>query len=147
MLAQGFLSPIDTARAKLQEQIGLFLSGRAKLLRMINNPSLTIQGQARGLYAVQQQLETQLQNEMMPKIQAISAGSWDMSDVIKIGGFTTLLMRQINDVRRLEQQAGGVEPSFFDNVDMSTIAIGGIILVGVGIMSGVLFGRRQTTQV
>jgi hypothetical protein len=147
MLAQGFLNPIDTARARLQEQIGLFLSGRAKLLRMIENPSLTIQGQARGLYAVQQQLEIQLQNEMMPKIQAISTGVWNSSDALKIGWFTKSLMDQISNVRRLEQQAGGVTPSFFDNVDMSTVAIGGIILVGVGIMSGVLFGRRQTTQV
>lgn len=143
MVGQGWLSPIDTARARLQEQIGNFLSGRAKLMRLSENPSLQISGQARGLYAVQQQLETQLQNEMMPKIQKVSAGTWDMSDVIKLTGFTTLLMGQIRNVQRLEQQAGGVAPSMFDSIDMSTIAIGGIILVGVGIMSGVFFGRRE----
>jgi hypothetical protein len=145
MLAQGFLSPIDTARAALQNQIGLFLSGRAKLTSLMNNPSLTVQGQARGLYAVQQQLETQLQNEMMPKIQAISAGAWDMSDVIKLTGFTSLLLTQINDTRKLEQQVGGVAPSMFD-FDMSTIAIGGIILVGLGIMSGMFFGGKSQSS-
>ena len=89
-----------------------------------------------------------MQNEMLPKIQAVSAGSWDMSDVLKLGGFTNLLINQIRDVKRLEAEAGvGAPLSFFDSIDMSTIAIGGIALVGLGIMSGVFFGRRQTTQV
>ena len=147
MVGQGFLSPIETVRAKLQEQIGLFLSGRAKLTRLMSNPGLTIQGQARGLYAVQLQLETQLQNEMMPKIQAVSAGSWDMSDVIKLGGFTNLLMNQIRDVQRLEAEAGvGAPLSFFDSMDLSTIAIGSIVLMGLGIVSGVFFGRGNQTN-
>lgn len=145
MLAQGFLSPIEIARARLQEQIGLFLSGRAKLTRLMSNPSLTIQGQARGLYAVQQQLELQLQNEMMPKIQAISAGTWDMSDVIKLTGFTSLLLGQINNVRKLEQQAGGVAPSMFD-MDIQTVMMIGAGVLVLGLMGGVLFGRRSQTS-
>jgi len=145
MLAQGLLNPIDTARTALQNQIGLFLSGRSKLTSLMNNPSLTIQGEARGLYAVQQQLETQLQNEIYPKIQKVTAGTWDMSDVMSLTGFTSLLLTQINNTRKLEAKAGGgVAPGMFD-MDMSTIAIGGIILIGVGIMSGVLFGRRGST--
>lgn len=146
MVAQGFLSPIEMARARLQEQIGNFLSGRAKLMRLTSNLSLQISGQARGLYAVQEQLEMQLQNEMYPKIQAISAGTWDMSDVIKLTGFTSLLLSQINNVRKLEMQAGGVTPSVFDDINMTTVAIGGIIVLGLGIMSGVLFGGRSQTS-
>src|SRR3990167_3072516 len=145
MVGQGFLSPIDTARTVLQNQIGLFLSGRAKLNSLMNNPSLQIQGEARGLYAVQQQLETQLQNEIYPKIQKVTAGTWDMSDVSSLTWFTKLLIEQINNTRRLEQQAGGVPSVGMFDMDMSTLAIGGVILVGLGIMRGVLFGRGQNT--
>jgi len=141
MLAQGFLSPIDTARAKLQEQIGNFLAGRAKLMRLMSNQSLTIQGQARGLYAVQTALETRLQNEITPLLQKVNAGTWDMSDIITLTGFTITIVKQIGDVAGLERQAGGVAPSMFD-FDMTTVAVGGIILIGLGIMSGVFFGRR-----
>ena len=144
MLAQGLLSPIETARARLQEQIGNFLQGRAKLNRLMGNQSLTIQGQAQGLYAVQTALETRLQDEITPKIQAISTGVWSASDILALGGFTVQIMRQINDVNKLERQVGGGVPSGMFDMDMSTIAIGGIILVGVGILSGMLLGRRKT---
>jgi len=144
MLAQGLLSPIETARAKLQEQIGNFLQGRAKLMNLMKNPSLTIQGEASGLYAVQQQLELRLQNEITPTLQKVSAGTWDMSDIINIGGFTGLIVKQINDVRKLEQRGGGVAPSMFD-MDTTTIAVGAVVLLGLGLVSGVLFGKRSTT--
>jgi len=146
MLAQGLLSPIDTARAKLQEQIGNFLQGRAKLNRLMTNPSLQIKGQAQGLYTVQTALETRLQNEITPLMQKVSAGTWDMSDIVTLGGFTVLLVKQINDVNKLERQAGGGVPSGMFDFDIGTIAIGGIILVGLGIMSGVFFGRRSQTS-
>lgn len=143
MLASGFLSPIESARAKLQEQIGLFLSGRAKLIRLMENPNLQIQGQARGLYAVQQQLETQLQNEIYPKIQEVTAGVWDMSDVINLTWFTTTLMGQISEVSKLERQAGGTA-SVMDNIGFGipTLAMGGGVLLVLGIMAGVFSGRR-----
>ncbi len=144
MLADGFLSPIDTARARLQEQIGLFLSGRAKLMRLMSNPQLGIQGQARGLYSVQTTLETRLQNEITPKISAISTGVWDSSDILTLGGFTMQLIKQIGAVNSLERQAGGVQVS--DGLDMTTILMGVGIVLGVGIMSGVFFGRRGQTQ-
>lgn len=147
MLAQGFLSPIDTARAKLQEQIGNFLAGRAKLLRLQSNANLSIQGQARGLYAVQLALETRLQNEITPIMQKVSSGTWDMSDIITLTGFTITIIKQIGDVASLERQAGvsGVQPMF--DFDMTTVAIGGVILIGLGIMSGMFFGRGKSTQV
>ena len=145
MIALGTLSPIDTARAQLQEQIGNFLQGRARLNRLMNNQSLQIQGQAQGLYAVQTALETRLQNEITPIIQKANAGIYDGSDLFTLGGFTYLLIKQINDVGKLEKQAGisGPVASGFD-FDMSTLAIGGIMLIGIGLMSGVLFGRRQS---
>lgn len=144
MIALGELNPIDSVRARLQEQIGNFLQGRARLNRLMNNPSLQIKGQAQGLYAVQTALETRLQDEIAPKLQAISSGVWSASDILTLGGFTANIVRQMNDVGNLERQAGitGV-PSGFD-IDMSTVAIGGIIVLGIGILSGVLFGRKTT---
>ena len=113
-------------------------------MNLMKNPSLTIQGEASGLYAVQQQLELRLQNEITPTLQKVSAGTWDMSDIINIGGFTGLIVKQINDVRKLEQRGGGVAPSMFD-MDTTTIAVGAVVLLGLGLVSGVLFGKRSTT--
>jgi len=142
MLAQGFVSPIDSARAELQNQIGNFLQGRARLSRLMSNKSLTVQGQAQGLYAVQTVLETRLQNEITPKLQAISSGVWTASDLLDIGGFTGLIVKQINDVGKLERAAGVTGmPSGFD-FDMGTVVLGGGILLALGMMSGVFFGRR-----
>lgn len=138
MVADSPLSPIETARAKLQEQIGLFLSGRQKLIRLMSNPSLQVQGQARGLYAVQTQLETQLQNEMYPKLASIQAGTWSISDVITLGGFTTMLMKQINDVNSLERVGGG--PS--TGMDLNTMAIGIPALIVVGLLGGYMLARN-----
>lgn len=142
MLADGFLSPVDTARAKLQEQIGYFLSSRAILMRLMDNPSISIQSQARGYYTVQTQLETKLQNEITPKLNAISSGVWDSSDLLMLAGFGYQLMNQIDGVNSLQRQAGGVVPSMFD-FDMSTLLLGAIVIGAVGISSGILFGRRQ----
>ena len=141
MLADGFLSPIDTARAKLQEQIGFFLSSRAKLIRLMSHTQLGIQGQARGLYSVQTSLETRLQNEITPKLQAIQSGVWDSSDILTLGGFTYQLMNQIGAVNNLERQAGGQPVSMFD-MDGTTMMIGAGALLVLGLMGGVLFGRR-----
>jgi hypothetical protein len=144
MIALGDLNPIDSVRAQLQEQIGNFLQGRARLNRLMNNPSLQIKGQAQGLYAVQISLETRLQNEITPKIQKINSGVWDASDAITLSGFTYLIVKQIGDVGKLEKQAGvSYQPSGFD-FDMSTVALGGIIVLGLGIMSGIFFGKRQS---
>lgn len=142
MLAQGWLNPIETARARLQEQIGNFLAGRAKLLRLMDSSSLTVQGQARGLYAVQQALELRLQNEITPKLQSISAGVWTASDILTLGGFTIEIIKQINNVNNLERQVGVVPSSGMFDFDTSTMVIGVGALVVLGIMSGVLFGRR-----
>jgi len=144
MIALGALNPIDSARAELQNQIGNFLQGRTRLQRLMNNPSLQIKGQAQGLYAVQTVLETRLQDEITPKIQKINAGVYDASDALAITWFTTNVMKQMNDVGKLEKQAGvSYQPSGFD-FDMSTIALGGIIVLGLGLMSGIFFGKRST---
>ena len=143
MVALGALNPIEEARAKLQDQIGLFLSGRAKLIQLMKHPSLQIQGQAQGLYAIQTALETRLQNEIMPKIQAVSSGTWDMSDIITLGGFTTSLMKQISDVNGLERAGGGVAVG--SGLDVQTVMIGAGVLVVVSVLGGMLFGRRQTS--
>jgi hypothetical protein len=140
MLSQGFLNPIETVRAKLQEQIANFLAGRAKLIRLMSNPSLTVKGQAQGLYAVQTELENQLQNEIMPKIQQVSSGAWDLSDALKIGNFTTQVMKQINDVSKLEMQVGGVQQTSF--MDMQTMAIGVPALIALGLLGGFMWARR-----
>lgn len=142
MLAQGFVSPVDTVRGRLQEQIGNFLQGRARLNRLMQAKSLTVQGQARGLYAVQASLEERLQNEITPKLQAISSGVWSASDLLLLGGFTGLIMKQINDVGNLERSAGvSGMPSGF-GFDMPTMLIGGGVLLALGMMGGVFFGRR-----
>lgn len=144
MVADGFLSPIDTARAKLQEQIGLFLSGRAKLIRLMNQPTLTIQGQARGLYAVQTQLENRLQSEITPMLQNISNGAWDSSNILTLGTFTYQLMNQIGAVNSLERQVGGMpETSIFDIGTVGVISAGVLIVLGLGIMGGAFFGGKR----
>ena len=142
MVALGDLNPIDSVRARLQEQIGNFLQGRARLNRLMSNPSLQIKGQAQGLYAVQSALETRLQDEITPILQKVGSGIYDASDILTLGGFTMNIVQQIGNVGKLERQAGvsGV-PSGFD-FDMTTVAIGGVILVGLGIMSGIFFGRK-----
>jgi hypothetical protein len=139
MEALGALSPIEEARAKLQDQIGMFLSGRQKLMNLMRNPNLQIQGQARGLYAVQTQLETQLQNEIYPKIQTVSAGTWSVSDVITLGGFTATIMKQINDVRNLERAGGGEQSS---GLDLNAMAIGIPVLLVVGLLGGFVLARK-----
>jgi hypothetical protein len=140
MIGLGELSPIDTARARLQEQVANFLAGRAKLIRMMGNANLSIKGQAQGLYNVQLALETRLQNEITPLVQKLNAGVWDASDIITIGGFTMSIIRQINDVGKLERQAGGNAPEFFDT--SMIVAAGGLMLLGLGLMGGVFFGKR-----
>jgi translation initiation factor IF-2 len=144
MIALGELNPIESVRARLQEQIGNFLQGRAKLNRLMSNPSLQIKGEAQGLYAVQTALETRLQNEITPKLQAISTGVWSASDILVLGGFTMNIVQQINNVGKLERQAGGAPVSMFGEMDMTTVAVGGVIVLGLGILSGVLFGRKTT---
>ena len=139
MVALGALSPIEEIRAKLQDQIGVFLSSRAKLSRLMGNPSLQIQGQAQGLYAVQTALETRLQNEIMPKIQVVSSGVWDRSDIITLGAFTVNMMRQVSDVNGLERAGGGVGVSA--GVDMSTIMVGAMMLIGVSVLGGMLLKK------
>lgn len=138
MVADSPLSPIETARAKLQDQIGMFLSGRQKLVNLMRNPSLQIQGQARGLYAVQTQLETQLQNDIYPKLAAVQSGTWSVSDVITLGGFTATLMKQINDVSNLERAGGGPSNGF----DAGTLAIGIPVLIVVGLVGGYLLANK-----
>lgn len=142
MLADGLLSPVDTARAELQNQIGNFLQGRARLTKLMGNNSLTVQGQARGLYAVQLSLEDRLQNEITPKIQKISTGVWDASDLLVLGGFTGQIVKQINDVGSLERQAGVSGSSGF-NLDLETMVAGGAILLALGMVGGVFFGKRN----
>jgi uncharacterized protein YneF (UPF0154 family)/predicted CopG family antitoxin len=138
MVADSPLSPIETARAKLQDQIGLFLSSRQKLMNLMKNPNLQIQGQARGLYAVQTQLETQLQNDIYPKLAAVQSGTWSVSDVITLGGFTAMLMKQINDVQNLERAGGGPSSGF----DVDTLAIGIPVLVVVGLLGGYMLANK-----
>jgi len=144
MIALGELNPMDSVRARLQEQIGNFLQGRARLNRLMSNQSLQIQGQAQGLYAVQTALETRLQNDIAPIVTKFNSGIYDGSDLITVGGFTVNIVEQINNVGNLERQAGvSYQPSGFD-FDMSTVALGGIIVLGLGLMSGIFFGKRQS---
>jgi hypothetical protein len=139
MVALGALNPIEEVRAKLQDQIGIFLSSRAKLSRLMSNPSLQIRGQAQGLYAIQTAMETRLQNEILPKIQAVSTGVWNMSDIIALGGFTTQMMKQISDVNNLERAGGGVAVSA--GLDIQTVAIGAVMLVAVSLLGGMLLKK------
>ena len=140
MVALGALSPIEEVRAKLQDQIGVFLSSRAKLSRLMGNPSLQIQGQAQGLYTIQTALETRLQNEIMPKIQAVSSGVWNMSDIITLGAFTAQMMKQVSDVNGLERQGGGIQSS--SGIDIQTVAIGGVGLVALSMIIGMFLVKK-----
>lgn len=130
MLAQGFLNPVEEAHARLQEQVAKFLAGRSKLLRLQNHKSVQIQSDARGLYAVQVQLENDLQNRIMPMIDRMKSGSWALSDVLTVGNFTQMVIRHISDVDNLERRAGGVPA----DTGMSALTIAGIgvpvLLVG-----------------
>jgi hypothetical protein len=146
MIALGDLSPIDSVRGQLQAQIGSFLQGRARLDRLMKVQNLQVQGQAQGLYAVQAALEDRFQNEITPKLQKISTGTWDTSDVLTLGGFTGLVVKQLNDVGSLEKAAGISGPlgSGLD-IDITTIILGGVIVLGLGLMGGgYLSGRSQS---
>lgn len=123
MLAQGFLNPVEEAHAKLQEQVGSFLSNRARLLRLRQHSSPSIQSEANGLYAVQLQLESELQSKILPMIDRMKSGSWAISDVIQIGSFTQAVIRQIRDVNSLESKASGVRYEGFGITTLSVPAI------------------------
>lgn len=142
MFGLGALSPIETMRATVQEKIADFLAARARLIRLMKNPSLQIQSQANGLYAVQVELERQLQSDIYPKLTAIQSGVWDFSDLALLGGFSLAMVNQIKNVNSLDAQGGGrvVESDSFFN--WQTIAIGGVALVVLGVGSGYLFSRR-----
>lgn len=143
MVALGDLNPIDSIRAQLQNQIGYFLQGRQRLQNLMSNSSLQIQGQAQGLYAVQTQLETRLQNEITPIITKVNSGTWGMSDVITLGGFTGLIVKQINDVGRLEKSAGVSVGAGGFSLDMTTVILGGVVVVALAVVSGVFYGGRS----
>lgn len=140
MVALGVLSPIDDVRAKLQEKIADFLAARSRLSNLMKNPSLQIQGEAKGLLSVQIQLEDRLYKEILPKIQAIQAGVWSFSDIALIGSFTSIIVKQIGDVNRLVSKSGGIvekEPL----LDVKTMMIGIPALLVLGLLSGYMFAR------
>lgn len=140
MLADGAtITPIETARAALQEKIADFLAARARLIRLMNSPSLQIKGQAQSLYAQQVQLENQLQNEITPKVQAIQAGTWTFSDVVALGSFTANIANQIAQVNQLESVGGSVQtPSMFGAFDMNTVLkVGAGLALATVVVSGI----------
>lgn len=142
MIALGTLSPIDTMRAQLQEKIADFLAARARLSRLMKNPSLQVQGQANGLYAVQIELENQLQNVIYPKLTAIQSGVWDFSDITLLGGFTLSMTKQVNDVNGLVAQAGGQASYSTPLLSTSTMMLGIPLLVVLGLVGGFMFARK-----
>ena len=140
MIALGALSPIESARAKLQEKIADFLAGRARLSRLMNNKDLQVSGQAQGLYAVQLALESQLQTDITPRLQTIQGGTWTFGDIAQLLNFTSSVMNQINNVNRLDAQVGGTNTMPF--LSLQTMAIGGAGLLALGVLSGVLLGKK-----
>lgn len=144
MEALGALSPIDSARAEVQEKIADFLAARARLGRLMTNPSLQVQGQANSLYATQQLLENQLQNEIYPKLTAIQAGTWSFSDIATLGSFTFSIMNQIDAVNRLDAQGSGVNVSQ-PWLSMPVMIGLGLFLFagGMGLMGSGMFGSKS----
>jgi hypothetical protein len=139
MEALGILSPIEDARAAVQNKIAQFLSGRTRLMNLMKSKSLQIQSEAKGLYNVQLSLENQLTNEINPKLQAIQQGVWNFSDIALLGGFAGIVAKHINDVNKLEVKGGGVKA---DVVDFSSLGMGIPALVIVGLLGGYLLTRR-----
>lgn len=139
MIALGALSPIESARAQLQEKIADFLAARARLGRLMSNPSLQIQSQAKLLYAMQAQLEDTLYKEVMPKLQKVQAGTWDFSDIASLGGYTAQIVKQINDVNALDRVAGNTQPGLLDN---RLVQIGIPVLLVLGLLGGYTVSRR-----
>lgn len=140
MVALGSLNPIDDVRARLQEQIANFLAARARLQRLMNNPSLQVQGQAQGLYAVQVALENRLQDEIAPKVQAIQSGVWTTSDLITLGGFTGQIVKQLNDVSSLERAVGITSQGGM--FDTSTMVLAVPVILIAGLLGGLILARR-----
>ena len=140
MEALGSLSPIDTLRGQLQEKIADFLSARARLARLMKNPSLQVQGQANGLYAVQVELENQLQNVIYPKLTSIQSGVWDFSDIALLSGFTLSITHQMSDVNDLVNRSGGIIGST-PFMSAQIVLIGGIALLAVGLLGGTLLKK------
>lgn len=133
MQALGQLSPIEEARARLQEKIGEFMTARARLVRLMSNPNMQIQSQARALYAAQTSLEDQLYKEVMPKIQSVQAGTWSFSDIAILGNYTQMIITQIDNTNKLERQAGVyVSKPWMDNetlmIALPALLIGGLAL-------------------
>jgi hypothetical protein len=139
MEALGILSPIEDARAAVQNKIAQFLSGRTRLMNLMKSKSLQIQSEAKGLYNVQLSLENQLTNDINPKLQAIQQGVWNFSDIALLGGFAGIVAKHINDVNKLEVKGGGIKA---DVVDFSSLGMGIPALVIVGLLGGYLLARR-----
>jgi hypothetical protein len=133
MEALGALSPIEEARARLQEKIGEFFTARARLTRLLNNPSMQIQSQARALYAAQTSIEDQIYKEVMPRIQKVQAGTWDFGDITMLTSYTAMIINQIENVNKLERQAGTtVSQPWLSNTEsafvMPALLFGGLAL-------------------
>lgn len=133
MEALGALSPIEEARARLQEKLGEFFTARARLVRLMSNPSIQIQSQARALYAAQTSIEDQIYKEVMPRIQKVQSGTWDFGDIAMLGSYTQMIITQIENTNKLEKQAGVyVSTPFLNNQEtmivMPALLVGGLLL-------------------
>ncbi|MEM4360096.1 MAG: hypothetical protein QXT45_06170 [Candidatus Bilamarchaeaceae archaeon] len=108
MEALGQLTPVQRIEAEIQSKVAEFLGLKQRLVKLIQNPSLEIRSKAQGLYAVQQQLEGQLQ-EALKTIDNIKKGAWSFGDVLSLTDFSTRMLDQIKNVKSLESSAGGVQ--------------------------------------
>jgi hypothetical protein len=136
MQALGQLSPVQRIEAEIQGKVAEFLGLKRKLVSLMNNPSLEIKSKAQGLYAVQQQLETQLQGALKT-IESMKSGSWDFGQVVGLTDFSVRMLDQIKKVKELELQAGGVQvvKSDFFQTWVSFLMFGAGLLFVIGVLS------------
>lgn len=105
MQSLGELSLIDMAVARAQSRVADFLKQKEILIKLTNNPSITVSQRATELLSMQHNLEGQL-GSIFQLIEKVKGGQWSFSDLFNIGNFADSMEKQIENSRALQKQVG-----------------------------------------
>ena len=118
---------IEEIESMIQAKVGEFLQGKQKLLEMQTGNILTIQSEAKDLYASQLELENQL-SSITDLIKKIKEDSYSMSDIIVAGQFYYNMSGHVDNVNNLYLQYRGLggQPGLFAGLpSWAWLVIGG----------------------
>ena len=101
------IGQIEEIESMIQAKVGEFLQGKQKLLEMQKGNILTVQSDAKDLYASQLELENQL-SSITDLIKKVKEDSYSMSDIIVAGQFYYNMSYHVDDVNNLYNQYKGL---------------------------------------